>query len=269
MLSKMLLLQYGFLSDLSLFANSVSCDTCSGTLRGARLICLVCKVETLDLTVDVCDFPSCVDALITRDDLQKPHLPAHNVVKTRREIHPPQLWQLIQTARDELKYSRKLLKGEAGTGASLDPEPGATSKRANQQFLCIGCKQPVTQPCWYCVKCTGVSDCKQYIMLIELAHNASVEPHFICITCDAKGVPEVEGHIGAHDIVRCQDWVEEVDKSVEDRLATLEGRFTKLEERFGKLEEQFVTLNTNLDTKMGKLEGTVEHLKSMKKGDLS
>lgn len=106
-------------------------------------------------------------------------------------------------------------------------------------------------------------------MLLELAHNASVEPHFICIICDAKGVPEVEGHIGAHDLVRCQDWVEEVDISVEDRLATLEGRFTKLEERFGKLEEHFVTLNSTLETKMGKLEETVEHLRLMKKGELS
>ena len=58
---------------------------------------------------------------------------------------------------------------------------------------------------------------------------------FICNNCDAKGTASLDNYQGAHDLthdlVRCQELVEDVDTSIDDRLVSLEKRFDRLESK--------------------------------------
>lgn len=58
---------------------------------------------------------------------------------------------------------------------------------------------------------------------------------FICNSCDAKGTTSFDTYIGvhdlAHDLVRCQELVEDIDTSIDDRLVSLEKRFDRLESK--------------------------------------
>jgi hypothetical protein len=60
-------------------------------------------------SVDLCDVPECVAAKIERDDLARPHLPTHDLVKVRRVVHMPQVGQLEQTTRSALERARQLI----------------------------------------------------------------------------------------------------------------------------------------------------------------
>ena len=65
-----------------------------------------------------------------------------------------------------------------------------------------------------------------------------INKSFICNDCDAKGPPFPDKSEGAYDhkcgthaLVRCQELVEDVEVSVEERLASLQAKFASLESR--------------------------------------
>lgn len=69
----------------------------------------------------------------------------------------------------------------------------------------------------------------------------------ICMECDAKDAENHGDHLVSHDLVRCQEAVEDIETSVENRLDSLESSFAKhetaMDQKFGRLES---TVNERL-----------------------
>ncbi|KAF8486675.1 hypothetical protein JB92DRAFT_3101334 [Gautieria morchelliformis] len=117
-----------------LISSSRYCDNCKGSIVGALVFCMDCQTTDTWDSVDLCDVPECVAAKIERDDLPRPHLPTHDLIKVKRVVHTRQVGQLERMAKSALERGRQLIEAER---------------------RCIACDSPVTQPCWYCVQCEG------------------------------------------------------------------------------------------------------------------
>ena len=61
----------------------------------------------------------------------------------------------------------------------------------------------------------------------------------------------------AHDLVRCQELVEEIEISVEDRLGTLEEQFAKFED---SMEIKMQRLGGSVEDRLGRVEALLEKL---------
>lgn len=121
----------------------IVCDICGRTLGSARVFCMDCHGNT---TVDFCSEPECLrsTAMVTkgfRDDLTMPHTLSHSMLKVHRILFDRDIGQVVKNAKDALEVARKTL---SGLKARREPMP-----------QCAYCKQTVSQPCWYCVDCTG------------------------------------------------------------------------------------------------------------------
>jgi hypothetical protein len=109
---------------------------------------------------------------------------------------------------------------------------------------CAACDDPVTQPCWFCVQCDGSRTFPFWATRLICRFS---EPSFICNSCDSD--PKKKIAFGyhdpyAHDLVRVRELVEEVEVTLEDRLADLEQRFIQHE--------------ANMDQRLGSLEAKVD-----------
>lgn len=81
---------------------------------------------------------------------------------------------------------------------------------------------------------------------------------FICEQCDRKDPKKLEipGHHHTHDLVRCQDPIEDAE-SLEGRLSLLERQFSKREEA---MDGQLQGLKTTVDERLSRLETLLESL---------
>ncbi|CAK5278372.1 unnamed protein product [Mycena citricolor] len=188
----------------NLLAHDCRCDACDGDIGGARVSCLECQMKDTWNTVDFHESPECMDERVTRDDMERPHLPQHDLVKTRRVVHMRQFGKTFREAKAAVTKARSLLSDES--------EPR----------VCRMCKVAVVQPCWFCVQCE--------------------EPTFLCRACDEKGEIALEGHVyHEHDLVRLVEKSDEDTMTVEERFSALESQFTvyqkSVEERLQKLED--------------------------------
>ncbi|KAJ7913942.1 hypothetical protein B0H13DRAFT_1612003 [Mycena leptocephala] len=213
--------------------HNVDCSNCKGNIGGARLSCLVCQMKDRFKTVDFCSTPSCVSNRVMWEDMEKPHLPHHDLVKLRRVVHTCQFGKTFREAREALKNARAFFMSSSD-GMERNLESTALvphMQDVSSGPLCIVCKKPVSQPCWYCVQCGDQS--------------------FICWKCDAKDDLKFGKHAKddlklrkhdphSHDLVRVQELVEDKKLSIEERLVGLEERFSKheknMEDRLGRIE---------------------------------
>ncbi|KAF8178111.1 hypothetical protein K438DRAFT_1938825 [Mycena galopus ATCC 62051] len=278
------------------------CDSCRGRIGGTRISCLVCQMKDTFNTVDFCSTPGCIANRVMRDDMQKAHLPHHDLLKVRRVVHTRQFGKTYRDAKEALQKARTFFKSPSGvtkqgseSEADTEDEEGhapSPPKRLSIKRLsrmpsfsisiptpnprpesrismarlpleqlavasgppCRVCKQPVSQPCWYCVQCADAS--------------------FICWECDVKsevlfaqhdfhtreyGVKgEVSFDFGqhdfyTHDLVRVQELIEEKNLSVEERLGGIEDRFSKhekaMDSRLG-----------GVDSRLGRMEVLLEQV---------
>jgi len=85
---------------------------------------------------------------------------------------------------------------------------------------------------------------------------------FICNDCDAKGGASFGDHFATHDLVRCQELVEDGEISMEDRLTSLEERFEKHEvtmnDRLGQLESKVDGRLSRVDDRLSRVETLLE-----------
>jgi hypothetical protein len=72
-------------------------------------------------TVDFCSTPGCLTQRVMRDDMQKAHLPHHDLMKVRRVVHTRQFGKTYRDAKEALKHARTLFK-PAQSGVSTEPE---------------------------------------------------------------------------------------------------------------------------------------------------
>ncbi|KAJ6511394.1 hypothetical protein C8R47DRAFT_732752 [Mycena vitilis] len=261
------------------------CDNCGGNIGGARISCLVCQMKDTFNTVDFCSAPECVAARVMRDDMQKAHLPHHDLMKLRRVVHMRQFGKTYRNAKAALKHARTFFKSATGPAAALGNDSGSDSdtedeeghatvaiKRASQlPTLAVSIPQtsrpastlgmplsavstapnPVSSgpPCFACHK--PVSQPCWYCV-------QCVEATFICSECDAKPNVAFGDHdFHTHDLVRVQELVEEQDLSVEERLSELEDRFSKHEKN---MEDRLGRMEAAVDVRMAKVEQLLEQL---------
>jgi hypothetical protein len=151
----------------------------------SRIICLTdtCQGNETHNTVDLCEDPRCLRRTVTRDDLPVPHLPTHDLLKTRRILQERDFGNVYRRAIAALRVSRRAMKSgvdpmdvpdrwtETGLGEGqtqnedevevglnnnmvYDPQPG------REQPRCIACNCVVSWSCWYCTECPGMSSAK-------------------------------------------------------------------------------------------------------------
>ena len=95
-------------------------------------------------TVDLCSEPECLKAtakLEKRKELKGPHTPNHGMLKVHRILFNRDTGRVERNAKDALEVARETL---SDLKAQKEPMP-----------QCAHCKERVSQPCWYCVDCTG------------------------------------------------------------------------------------------------------------------
>src|SRR5882724_13288253 len=100
-----------YLALTNIFVHSACCDNCGGFIGGARIICLFCQAKDTWNTVDLCEAPGCVAARIEREDLTRPHLPTHDLMKVRRVVHTREFGKADRAARQGLVKARAIFKG--------------------------------------------------------------------------------------------------------------------------------------------------------------
>ncbi|KAJ7057168.1 hypothetical protein C8F01DRAFT_1257088 [Mycena amicta] len=252
--------------------HSVACDSCAGLIGGARVICLVCQNPG---TVDFDESPSCFAGRVMRNDMQRPHLPHHDLIKLRRVLHIREFGKTFRNAREALQRARAVFKAagirqfdaESDTkderdqalasnpvsqlaitipdAAALPPLSAVSDAVATKGPRCANCTKPCVIPCWLCVQCS--------------------EETFICWDCDAKGefgistLLENTGrshHFHTHDLVRVQEAVEEDftlevfrahERKMEERMRRMEERTIRVEERTMRMEEQMMRVEGLLE----------------------
>ncbi|KAJ7461994.1 hypothetical protein FB451DRAFT_1267439 [Mycena latifolia] len=216
------------------------CDACEGPIGGARISCLTCQMKDTFNTIDFCESPGCMLQPVTGDDLERPHVPAsHDLFKVRRVVHVRQFGKTYRDAKEALRKARSFFEEETEDGS----EEGPSSPRPDP--ICAECNKPVAQPCWYCVNCD--------------------DPSFLCDGCDSKDKVAFGIHdMSTHDLVRVQILVDDVELTMEERLAELEQRFIKheaaMDNRLRRVEDRIGRLEMTVDTRMSRVETLLERI---------
>ena len=154
--------------------SGITCSHCSSSVVGARTICLDCHPQRA--TLDLCDRPECLGAIVGQDkraDLPMPHIPSHRLVKVRRVVHPHrEFGGVYRAAHDALMRAEEALADAVATPVEVAAESVEDDRaqpneddvpiiqgtsRASGGLACMGCREQVARPCWYCVECEGMS----------------------------------------------------------------------------------------------------------------
>ncbi|KAJ6593779.1 hypothetical protein B0H19DRAFT_34811 [Mycena capillaripes] len=225
--------------------HDVRCDCCTGVIGGARVTCLTCRLEDTFDTVDFCDTHSCTSVRVVPTGMTRPHLPTHDILKLRRVVHIRQFGKTYREAKRALAKARQLFPPPPETDADAASEIHLASETTAPK--CAVCEVPVTQPCWFCVQCE--------------------EPSFICNSCDSDPKKKIAfgyHEVHSHDLVRVQELIEEVEVTLEDRLADLEQRFIQheanMDQRLGSLEAKVDNRLMQVDDRLQLVEKLLERV---------
>jgi hypothetical protein len=222
-----------------------SCDSCRSILDNVRVMCMDCSGSD---SVDLCEDPACVTTTIGPDkraDLEKPHLPDHDVFKVYTTLQMRYQGTREQRAKEVLKAARGLLGKEA-----TETEPGTSNEKPEP--TCSSCKKKIflSPPCWMCMVCGR--HLKSSFCLFYHSHvtNILTAELFICDDCDLNGLAFNETHDQTHAIVRCKPAAKDV--TTEQRLVALEDRVVAMDERMVAMDERMVGIDGRL-TRMEKM----------------
>ncbi|KAF7319402.1 VPS13 domain-containing protein [Mycena chlorophos] len=260
--------------------HSAWCDNCRGTIGGARVSCLVCQMKGTFNTVDFDESAECIAASVTRDDMQKPHLPHHDLIKLRRVLHIRDFGKTFHRAKDALAHARDLMKDTATSVPDVGLVQSAVQTSAvSKRLSTLPTKLAITIPsspargprsavstrttqtaldvntstgpqCANCGKGLCLAVPCWYCVQCE-------EDTFICWECDAKGemgiaelLKKMVHKFHAHDLVRVRDKVEEKELTMEERF---EEAVKTMELRMGKMEK-------TVDERLGRVEMLLEQI---------
>ncbi|KAJ7602584.1 hypothetical protein B0H17DRAFT_1222744 [Mycena rosella] len=236
------------------------CDACGGgTIGGERIICLVCQTKEMFDTVDLCtSTEDCIGQRVMRDDMEKPHLPHHDLMKVRRAMHVCQFGKTYRDGKEALKYARTFFESPTGEGltdseseADTDDEEGpAPSVQRLSPIPALDISIPQTQARTADPKSAGSTAQP----LSQMPHPCAGET-FICWECDSRPETSFGKHdIHEHDLVRVTELIEEGDLSTEERLKAMDERISKLDDGFSKLAKQYAGLEAAVDARMVRVE---------------
>jgi hypothetical protein len=233
-------------------------------------------------TVDFCSTPDCIAHRVMRDDMQKAHLPHHDLMKVRRVLHTRLFGKTYRDAKKALKLARTFFKPGAMAGAEQNSEARAdtegedghapvsamplSAKRLSRiPALAISIPQgaqlrgpgsgypksalsaarsPLLNPAASGPSCCA---CKKPVSQPCWYCVQCGDASFICWECDINGEVSFGNHdFHTHDLVRVQEVVDEKDLSMEERLVELEERFSKHEKA--------------MDSRMDRMEALLEQV---------
>jgi hypothetical protein len=103
----------------------------------SRIVCLAdsCQGQDRHNSVDLCDDPLCLNAKVSRSDLPTPHLPTHDVLKTRRVLQLREFGNVYRAAVSALQVSQEVMK--TGVNPANVPDrwnaPGPTDARVDAE----------------------------------------------------------------------------------------------------------------------------------------
>ncbi|KAJ7481633.1 hypothetical protein FB451DRAFT_1236685 [Mycena latifolia] len=266
--------------------HNASCDVCDSNIGGARITCLICQMKDTFNTIDLCSTPDCLTQRVMRDDMQRAHLPHHDLMKVRRVVHMRQFGKIYRDAKEALKHARTFFKSptaeaENDSESEADTEdeeghPPLSAKRLSRvpalalsiPQATLGSEYPMSAVSAALSHSSQVPDpvasgpsccaCKKPVSQPCWYCVACGEASFICWECDAKGEVSFGEHdFHSHDLVRVTELIEERDLTMEERLVEMEERFSKhektIDERLGRLEAA-------VDGRIARVEGLLEQL---------
>ncbi|KAI0735979.1 hypothetical protein C8Q76DRAFT_766166 [Earliella scabrosa] len=225
----------------------IPCAYCRVTISGPRYICLDCHAPRL--TVDLCEKPECVSAIIGPDrraDLNSPHMPSHRLLKVRKVVHRHrEFGGVYRAAHDGLIRAEEALADANAVQTWESPEELQNGHHhrfesdpqdvARRQLSCVGCHGKVSRPCWYCIECE--------------------DDAFVCGTCEANNVVIKGKHKLSHGLVLCQVPREEGHAELghpawfDRRMGALESKFDSMlhdsTARFDVLDRKIDALRNN------------------------
>lgn len=119
--------------------------------------------------MDFCADSRCYSQPVTRLNLEKEHLPTHDLVKIRTNIQWHDLDNLKQSAMQVLRQWRlhPVPTSDAPQASDdvekpSDPEakveesaPERAESPSEKPIHCFACQTVATEPFWYCTQCTG------------------------------------------------------------------------------------------------------------------
>ncbi|KAJ7099683.1 hypothetical protein C8R44DRAFT_716668 [Mycena epipterygia] len=269
--------------------HDASCDNCEANIAGVRITCLVCQMKD-DAgfnTVDFCEAPECMTKRVMREeDMQKAHLPHHDLMKVQRVIHTRQFGKIYRDAKEALKHARKLYKSPTGAVDS-DSESGSDSESdsdtedeeghppltAKPVGLAVSIPQAVRGPMSaMSARSRATKSVRSRGPLSALSPSTQVPepvpsgppccgcskpvsmPCWYCVQCAGASFIcwdcDVKGGVSFGTHALHHDLVR-VAELIEDKDLTLDERFSELEERFSKQEK-------NLEERLGRLEASVD-----------
>ena len=126
----------------------MACDVCESGLGGSRILCMDCLDKS---TVDFCSEPECLNSTISpgqNRNLVAAHTPNHSMLKVHRIIFNRDIGRVEKHAKGALEAARAALSDLKSQGREMPP--------------CAHCTEAVSQPCWYCVDCTGEFRCDRH-----------------------------------------------------------------------------------------------------------
>ncbi|EED80010.1 predicted protein [Postia placenta Mad-698-R] len=218
--------------------HGVTCDSCGGIISGARVVCLDCDTHEKSFsTIDLCEDQRCMAAQVgldRRSDLPTPHLPSHNVLKTRTMIH----------LRDFGKVERQALAAlQRATASSAEVEEqkhelithrlagdrGQTRNINSGEQVCTACKGALIRPCWYCIECEKQATDKEE----SLEHRLDFWESKL-IVMDSR--------------------IDEQGSEMNSRLVQLEMRLSKVDNRLAQVDERLVHMERLLEAVASRLD---------------
>ncbi|KAJ6588466.1 hypothetical protein B0H19DRAFT_1099542 [Mycena capillaripes] len=278
--------------------HNVTCDNCEGDIGGARISCLVCQTKDTFNTVDFCSAPGCISHRVMRDDMEKVHLPHHDLMKVQRVVHMRQFGKTYRNAKAALKHARTFFKAAPGAKGVLEDADsasesgsgsGSESDTDDEDGHAILAAKRVSRLPTLAVSIPPPSSnnraSRRFSAFPMSAISAAPEPPgpscsacnkpvsqpcwycvqcggamFICWECDAKGSKITA--FGEHDF-HTHDLVR-VQELVEEQDLSVEERLSELEERFSKheknMEERLGRMEAAVDGRMAKMEQLLEQV---------
>jgi len=136
-------------------SSNASCDVCSATIVGSRVMCLECVSKRDE--INLCT--ACVGYATTRRNFV--HEPTHGIVRVQHVVHGREKPSLCHLAKERVNQAKVIFSGsERGNHrGQLYKDDGTTHpKSVSSESHCKCCDDVISIPCWACVYCGGFAN---------------------------------------------------------------------------------------------------------------
>ncbi|KAJ7057118.1 hypothetical protein C8F01DRAFT_1372414 [Mycena amicta] len=246
-------------------------------------------------TVDFDESPGCMADRVMRDDMQRPHLPHHDLIKLRRVLHIREFGKTFRNAKEALERARAVFKAagpgiqevdaESDSSSDTEDETGHGTSPISKRLSVAGAssvaKLAIRIPNTPAPGPASARSALPPLSAVSVARSQSVatkgprcancrkpcvmsfcwfcaqcsEETFICWDCDAKGESGISALLENAD--RSHDFYAHDLVRVQEAV---EEKDLTLEERIGEMQEVFRAHENKMEERMGRMEKLLERL---------